>query len=223
MTPPGPSSFAELAGTADPPLDAVCLALAAEFRTVDRTAALAALDGFGAELALRIAATDGTPDQEAAACRELLGETHGFAGDAERYDDPGNSMLDVVLERRRGLPILLSAVYVEAARRAGVALEGVGLPGHFVVGHFGAQPPLLLDPFNGGAAVVTDAPPELVRPWRPLEIALRMLNNLVPAFERRGNLAGALHAARLRLVLPTGPALRDELRAELSLLEARLN
>ena len=46
-------------------------------------------------------------------------------------------MLDLVLARRTGLPILLSVVYVEAARRAGIRLSGVGLPGHFVVGHFG--------------------------------------------------------------------------------------
>ena len=59
-------------------------------------------------------------------------------------------MLDLVLTRRRGLPILLSVVYVEVARRAGIQIAGVGLPGHFVVGHFGTDPPVLLDPFAGG-------------------------------------------------------------------------
>ena len=76
-------------------------------------------------------------------------------------------MLDRVLERRRGLPILLSAVYVEVARRADVPLAGVGLPGHYVVGHFGGAEPLLLDPFNGGVEVTGDAPAALVRPWSP--------------------------------------------------------
>ena len=69
-----------------------------------------------------------------------------------QYDHPDNSMLDLVLTRRRGLPILLSVVYVEVARRAGIELAGVGLPGHFVVGHFGAEPAALLDPFAGGAS-----------------------------------------------------------------------
>jgi transglutaminase superfamily protein len=114
-----------------------------------------------------------------------------------------------VLERRRGLPILLSAVYVEVARRAGVPLAGVGLPGHYVVGHFGAPEPLLLDPFGGGVRITPDAPASLVRPWTPHETAMRMLNNLVPAFRRRGDLVGALRAAELRLALPAGARERD--------------
>ena len=148
--------FTTLAGDPGAPLDRLALALAAEFRPVDAGAALAALDALGADLAAAVPAGAG-PDAEVRACAEVLGERHGFRGDRERYDAPENSMLDLVLERRRGLPILLSAVYVEAARRAGIALAGVGLPGHFVVGHFGARPPLLLDPFAGGEAL--PAPP----------------------------------------------------------------
>jgi regulator of sirC expression with transglutaminase-like and TPR domain len=128
-----------------------------------------------------------------------------------------------VLERRRGLPILVSAVYVEAARRAGVPLAGVGLPGHYVVGHFGAPEPLLLDPFGGGVQITPGVPAELVRPWTPHETAMRMLNNLVPAFRRRGDLAGALRAAELRLTLPADAGERDRVRAELATLRAHLN
>src|SRR4051794_23888374 len=140
-------SFETLARRPDAQLDELALAMAAEFRPVEAGAALAALDTLGGELRSMIAEADGTPAAEARACVELLGERHGFAGDRERYDQPDNSMLDRVLARRPGLPILLSVVYVEVARRAGVALFGVGLPGHYVVGHFGAEPPLLLDPF----------------------------------------------------------------------------
>ena len=132
-------------------------------------------------------------------------------------------MLDRVLERRRGLPILLSVVYVEVARRAGVPLAGVGLPGHYVVGHFGAPEPLLLDPFGGGVRITPDAPASLVRPWTPHETAMRMLNNLVPSYRRRGDLAGAIRAAELRLALPAAEALRDTLATELRTLQARLN
>ena len=113
---------------------------------------MASLDALGADLSAAAQRTTRSPEEVTAACTEVLGGVHRFEGDRQHYDDPQNSMLDVVLERRRGLPILLSVVYIEAARRAGIALSGVGLPGHFVVGHFGADPPRLLDPFDGGGA-----------------------------------------------------------------------
>jgi regulator of sirC expression with transglutaminase-like and TPR domain len=216
-------SFAELAAEPEPPLDALALALAAEFGPVDTAGALRRLDALGAELRQTVGAGGGDAAAEARACAHVLGGVHGFAGDRDEYDHPDNSMLDRVLARRRGLPILLSVVYVEVARRAGVALAGVGLPGHFVVGHFGAEPPLLLDPFAGGDGVAGDADPQWVRPWTATETAMRMLNNLVGAYHRRGNLGAAITAARLRLVLPAEPAVRDSLETELRRLQARLN
>ena len=217
------SSFAELAAAPDPPLDALALALAAEFRDVDADEAVAELDDLGAELAQAATRTPKTPLAEAQACAALLAATHGFTGDGEHYDHPDNSMIDLVLTRRRGLPILLSVVYVEVARRAEIPLAGVGLPGHFVVGHFGVAPPLLLDPFAGGAIVEGDVGQELLRPWGPHEIALRMLNNLVAAYERRADLGAAIRAAELRLALPVQAPLRPHLETELLALRARLN
>jgi Transglutaminase-like superfamily len=208
--------FAELAARDAPPLDELALALAAEFRAVDAQAALARLDELGEEL--RLAA--GNPLE---AVVDVLWRRHGFAGRQEHYDDPANSMLDLVLERRRGLPISLSVVYVEVARRAGVALAGVGLPGHYVVGHFGASPPLLLDPFAGGAALRGDPPADHVRPWGAHETALRMLNNLVGSYQRRGDVGGAIAAAAMRLELPLDRRVRDALETELRRLRARLN
>jgi regulator of sirC expression with transglutaminase-like and TPR domain len=216
-------SFAELAAAPDPALDVLALALGAEFRDVDAAGAMARLDVLGAELSHAAGRTSGAPDALALACRELLGVAHGFAGDREHYDHPDNSMLDVVLTRRRGLPILLSVVYVEVARRAGIPLAGVGLPGHFVIGHFGADPPLLFDPFAGGGAVEADVAQVLVRPWRAPEIAMRMLNNLVAAYQRRGDLGAAIRAASMRLTLPAERSLRDALQAELRAIQARLN
>ncbi|MDQ6806317.1 MAG: transglutaminase-like domain-containing protein [Actinomycetota bacterium] len=215
--------FAELAATPDAGLDVIALALAAEFRDVDAQEALAALDVLGVDLAREAAVTTGGPEPAALACARLLGGAHGFAGDRENYDHPDNSMLDLVLTRRRGLPILLSVVYVEVARRAGIPLAGVGLPGHFVVGHFGAQPPVLLDPFVGGNTVQARGAEAQVRPWGAHEIAMRMLNNLVSAYQRRSDIGAAIRAAEMRVALPTDESHHAILEAELRAIRARLN
>jgi regulator of sirC expression with transglutaminase-like and TPR domain len=215
--------FEDLAASADPTLDLLALALAAAFRPIDAARALATLDVLGEEVASVLNGSARTPQAEVLALSHVLGALHRFAGDTEQYDRPENSMLDRVLNRRRGLPILLSAVYIESARRADVPLAGVGLPGHYVVAHFGAAEPLLLDPFSGGTPIAPDVPSALVRPWTPQETAMRMLNNLVPAFQRRGNLTGALRAAELRLALPTDDDEHDRVHAELAALRAGLN
>ncbi len=216
--------FGILAGQPGAHLDELALAIAAEFRSVDEDGALAQLDELGAEL--EEASERNSPEEEASACSAVLGERHGFLGDRERYDHPDNSMLDLVLSRRRGLPILLSVVYVEAARRAGIPLAGVGLPGHYVVGHFGADPPLLLDPFSGGlqaADLPPDLPRQVIRPWGNPETCLRILTNLTSTFSARAAVAQAIRAAELRLELPLPEPARVPLELELRSLRANLN
>ena len=159
--------FEDLAASADATLDLLALALAAAFRPVDAARALTTLDALGQEVANVLHGAARTPQAEALALSHVLGTLHRFAGDTEQYDRPENSMLDRVLERRRGLPILLSAVYVETARRADVPLAGVGLPGHYVVAHFGAPEPLLLDPFGGGVPISPRRSYAHGRPTRP--------------------------------------------------------
>jgi regulator of sirC expression with transglutaminase-like and TPR domain len=214
-------SFAAVAARADPQLDELALALAGEFGDVDARGALARLDRLGEEIAACVEPGAG-PAAEAEAVREVLGRRHAFVGDREDYDHPDNSMLDRVLERRTGLPILLSVVYVEAARRAGIELSGVGLPGHYVVGHFGGTPPILVDPFNGGAVIDVPGSADVVG-WSAHQTALRMLNNLVGSYQRRHDLKRAIRAAELRLELPL--AVRDAaaFAAELQALRATLN
>jgi len=84
-----------------------------------------------------------------------LYEELGFSGNRERYDDPRNSFLNEVLDRRVGIPISLAIVYLEIGRRAGVRLEGVNFPGHFLVRApglaSGAEDELIIDPFHSGA------------------------------------------------------------------------
>jgi regulator of sirC expression with transglutaminase-like and TPR domain len=207
--------FSVLAARHDPPLDHLALSIAAQFREVDTATALSQLDALGDE----VAAHEG---ERLVALVDVLARRHGYAGDDDDYDDPSNSMLDIVVERRRGLPIVLSVLYVEVARRAGLLLAGVGLPGHYVVGRFDPGPPLLLDPFGRGAPIDADDP-EDVRPWSPHETALRMLNNLVGSYARRNDLGRAIRAAEMRLELNVRGAPRDALGAELRALRARLN
>jgi regulator of sirC expression with transglutaminase-like and TPR domain len=213
--------FAALAQAPDPPLDALALALAAEFGPVDDATAYARLDAWGHEIAAAISDRPRAPHRDAAACRHVLASTHGLGGDRSEYGDPVNSMLDQVIVRGRGLPITLSVIYIEAARRGGVELAGVGLSGHFVVGHFGAVPPLLLDPFNDGEIVREQI--DGAHPWNAHAIALRMLNNLVGSYAERGDLGRAIHACEMRLLLPAPAALHEQHRAERGALLARLN
>ncbi len=212
--------FMTVAAESDATLDRVALALAAEFRPVDVDAALAVLDALGSALRPWAAAS---PAEQLDGCREVLAVRAGFAGDREDYDAPEKSMLDLVLERRTGLPILLSTVWTEAARRAGIALVGVGLPGHFVVGHFGIEPPLLADPFARGRAITTTVPERLLQPASVTATVLRMCNNLVRSYAERADVMNAIHAARLRLVLPLEDALREHLTTELRVLQAHVS
>jgi regulator of sirC expression with transglutaminase-like and TPR domain len=213
-------SFAELAASREPRLDALALALAGEFGTCDVEGALEQLERLGAEIA-EACGGEQRPQDELEAVVEVLGRRHAFAGNRQVYDDPDNSMLDRVLAKRTGLPILLSIVYVEAARRAGIELGGVGLPGHYVAGHFGGQSPLLVDPFAGGRRLEV-AGPVVVR-WGAHDTALRMLNNLVGSYRRRNDVTRAIRAAELRLELPVGERQAAALALELRSIRSALN
>jgi regulator of sirC expression with transglutaminase-like and TPR domain len=211
-------SFREVAQAHAPMLDRLALAIAAEFRDVDVKRALSRLDELADDLD-----PGESPAEQGDAVAALIGGRYGFVGDEASYDHPDNSMLDLVLERGTGLPILLSVVYEEVARRREIPLHGVGLPGHFVVAHFGADPPLVYDPFAGGGRIEHEGPPELIRPWRPQETALRILNNLVASFAKHGDLMGTIRAAELRLDLPLQLETYTELESELRSYRARLN
>jgi regulator of sirC expression with transglutaminase-like and TPR domain len=112
----------------------------AAFRFVERD------PGHDAPLAVRVDAVN----------RYLFGEL-GFQGNREQYDDPRNSCLNEVMDRRKGIPITMALVYIEVARRAGVRAEGVNFPGHFLVRAMPDPPSghpadgLIVDPFHAGA------------------------------------------------------------------------
>ncbi|MGW2863051.1 transglutaminase family protein [Streptomyces sp. NPDC001205] len=165
----------------------------------------------------------------ALATAELLGAACGFRGSPADYQRLESSLLPEVLRRRRGLPILLSVVWIEVARRAGAPVYGVALPGHFVVGFGPRRDRVLADPFDGGrlltgadaellVAGATGAPLEesMLSPAAPLDIVVRVLNNIrawAAARPERSDVA--LWAVELSLLLPSHPArLRFE-RAQL--------
>ncbi|MFI8433387.1 transglutaminase-like domain-containing protein [Streptomyces sp. NPDC079020] len=165
----------------------------------------------------------------ASAAAELLGERCGFAGSPADYQRLESSLLQQVLRRRRGLPILLSVIWIEVARRAGAPVYGVALPGHFVVGFGDPGERVLADPFAGGApltgqdaelmvAGATGAPLEdsMLVPARPLETVLRILNNIRAwAAARPERTDVALWAVDLSLLLPSHPARLRYERAQL--------
>src|SRR5579862_8630832 len=126
---------------ADMPLDVAALCIAAHAHPdIDVDEWMAQLD----ELAGRCPAT--TFD----ALRVMLFDQVGFAGNLDHYDDPENSFLDSVIARRLGIPITLSVLMIAIGRRLGVDVQGVGMPGHFLVLD-AARGDVWCDPFHRGA------------------------------------------------------------------------
>ncbi|MFC8510371.1 transglutaminase-like domain-containing protein [Streptomyces sp. NPDC057411] len=226
--------FAEEARAEQPDLARLCLLVGA---VADPSVTQADLDAAEIELdRLAGLVPYGTRAADAwvAALSELLGRREGFQGVPADYQRLESSLLHEVLRRRRGLPILLSVVWMEVARRAGAHVYGLGLPGHFVVG-FGDPGDVdldhlcLADPFAGGRAMTgADAEllvagatgealdPAMLRPASPTAIVLRVLNNIrawATARPERSDVA--LWAVDLSLMLPSHPARLRYERAEL--------
>ncbi|MEV2249921.1 transglutaminase-like domain-containing protein [Streptomyces sp. NPDC050147] len=221
--------FADEARAERPDLSLLCLLLSAEADPelgddgID--AAQIELDRLAGQLPYR----PGGAREWAAALAELLGARCGFMGTPADYQRLESSLLHEVLRRRRGLPILLSVVWIEVARRAGAPVYGVALPGHFVVGFGTREEQVLTDPFAGGR-LLTGADAELLvagssgatvsasmlTPADPLNIVLRILNNIrawAAARPERSDVA--LWAVELSLLLPAHPARLRYERAQL--------
>jgi regulator of sirC expression with transglutaminase-like and TPR domain len=104
------------------------------------------------ERLLGLAPVAHTPAEQAAALAEVVGIEFGFRGDRDTYDSPANADLISVIDRRRGMPISLSIIYVALARRIGWAADALNIPGHVLVS-IGDDEPVIIDPFNRGAVV----------------------------------------------------------------------
>jgi len=215
-------------------LDEAALAIAAEeYPALDAPACLARLDALAEQVrqrtvgARRISST-------VKALREVLFEEEGFKGNEKSYYDPRNSYLNEVLDRRLGIPISLSLLFMEVARRVGLPLEGVGFPGHFLVKlRPELGPEIFIDPYNGGELLT---PEECVARFKnvshgrefderflhavtPRQILGRMLHNLKRIYVEQGDDVRAFWVIDRLLLLH--PDAMDEVR-DRGLVEARL-
>jgi regulator of sirC expression with transglutaminase-like and TPR domain len=203
-----------------------------EYPSLDSGPYLARLDRMGKEAAARIGPVPQIPQEDTVRVfNEYLYDEQGFAGNRERYDDPRNSFLNEVLDRRTGIPISLAVIYLEVARRAGLPVDGVNFPGHFLLragraGAASADDGVIIDPFHGGAQLSSYDCRQLLRqhvgdeaafdatlllPATRHDIVVRMLVNLKRLYVRMRSFPQARFISTLLLdVDPSGISeLRD--------------
>ncbi|HYQ97664.1 MAG TPA: tetratricopeptide repeat protein [Candidatus Nitrosocosmicus sp.] len=161
---------------------------------------LSRLDGLGQVVELRIG-DERNPYRIIAALNTVLFKELGFQGNRSEYYDPKNSFLNDVITRKKGIPISLSVVYMEVARRVGLSLEGIGFPGHFLVKYDDGDVEILIDVFDGGEIRAREDldrmlqqlyrgqvsyQPGFVAALGKRDILRRMLNNLKWIYLERG-------------------------------------
>jgi regulator of sirC expression with transglutaminase-like and TPR domain len=164
---------------------------------------------------------------QAEALSDFLFIQQRFQGNGANYQDPRNSYVNEVIERRLGIPISLSVIYIAIAQELGLPAQGVGLPGHFIVGIQESDGGIYLDPFHGGvrlsradcAQLVREATgfsgafqPEWLKPVSPTVILTRMLNNLRNIYQHQEDWTHTLAVVeRLRMLQPDLPDLLRDL------------
>jgi regulator of sirC expression with transglutaminase-like and TPR domain len=200
--------------------EAALLIAAEEYPDLDVAAYLTLLARMGKEARRRTARAP-SPASALEALNRYLFDELGFAGNAENYYDPRNSYLNEVLDRRTGIPITLSTVYMTVARHGGLPIRGVGFPGHFLVKLERERREVVLDPFNRGA-VLTEADcqrlldratggkvrfsRDLLEATGTRAILARMLGNLKGVYSATRQYAKALSCVeRILLLAPDAP------------------
>jgi len=145
---------------------------------------------------------------------KLLFEKEQFRGNEEEYDDPRNSYLNDVLDRKLGIPISLSIIYIEVARRRGLPVMGLSFPGHFLVKYRTGHNEILIDPYRRGRILTrrdcqellkaqfgdeAELKPEYFAASTKKQILARMLNNLKGSYVRRHDFTRVLTVIQLAL------------------------
>lgn len=196
-----------------------------DYPDLDIAAYLARIDELAANVTDRLI-SKADVFRSIAALNLVLFQRQGFRGNRDDYFDPKNSFLNEVIERKTGIPITLSVLYMEVARRTGLQLEGVGFPGHFLVKVAGEGDDVVIDPFNGGEVVGMDQlakmlfalyggkvpfQPDFLEPATKKQILKRMLNNLKVIYLKQNNWAKGLAVVDRLVILDPGSAedLRD--------------
>ena len=187
---------------------------------------LSRIEELAYNLRLRIAEDESIPDRISALNQFLFGDL-GFGPNSEDYYDPRNSFLNEVLERRTGIPITLSVIYLELGRKIGLPLQGVSFPGHFLVKCAVPEGAVVLDPYSGGASLDLQDLQKRLRDVRGgevsraivaemlvsatnKEIIVRLLRNLKAIYLREHNLDKALPI--MNWIIATMPDQTEELR-----------
>lgn len=198
-------------------LDIACVAAPA----LDLPAQRARIDLLAQLASARVAAL-GVEQPSAAQFLAIITDDLAFHGNQDDYYDPRNSLLDAVIDRRTGLPIMLCLICIAIGQRLGLHVEGLGFPSHFMARFADATGEWLLDPFHGAVVAAREAEEylssvvgrrmqlthELFVPVRARDMALRILNNLRAAYFMRGDGERLLDVLRLQTVLaPENPQL----------------
>ncbi len=181
------------------------------------------LDALAAAVATGTKGVDTPLDDRIDAINAVMFEGLGYVGDTETYDDLQNTNLIRVIDRRRGLPIVLSLLYMHAALAQGWAAEGINFPGHFVLRLGAGAERAIVDPFNGGRRIEAaelrellklthgddaELTPEHFAVATKRDVLLRLQNNLKLRLIRLGKLDGALDVVeRMLLFAPDNAAL----------------
>lgn len=204
-----------------------------EYPDLEVSGTLRELDALAQAFAPRLD-RQGDPRAIITGLNKYLFQELGFSGNLQNYYDPRNSYLNDVMTRRTGIPITMSVVVIELARRLRLPIVGVGLPGHFCVKWQDTTREIVFDPFNGGEildiASIQARVRETAQPQANFEpdwldavgskyILYRMLNNLKTLFIRRGQIRRAQQATDKLLLLD--PRAAGEIR-DMGLLSLRL-
>lgn len=175
------------------------------------------LDLFAAKLKNRLDPND-SPERVVQLLTQFLFVEEGFAGNESNYLDPDNSYFNKVLQRRTGIPITLSALCVLVAKRLNLPIVGVGLPGHYIVKFASPTNPILFDPFHKGRILRREDCIQIVNSAgfkfeehhlsqsTHRETLVRMINNLVAAYDQTGELKKAQQLKEYIRILLSSPS-----------------
>ncbi|MFT5132456.1 MAG: regulator of sirC expression with transglutaminase-like and TPR domain [Gammaproteobacteria bacterium] len=188
-----------------------------DYPQLDIASYLLILDGMAADIQAGLA-VDTPAELVISSINDYLFEEKGFSGNWRNFNDPRNSFLNEVLDRKLGIPVSLSLVYIEIGKRLDLSMHGVSFPGHFLVKYKSEQKRFIIDPFSGGI-ILEEADllerlehfasdrnkqwnlTKLLQSAANTEILVRMLRNLKSIYLKVDDYHRALNVTSLQLIL----------------------